>query len=176
MPSRTAQVFLDDERGGVFGFGPIVFIDWRHASSTAPLEAADRAVEVAVAGAVVERRLCYVHRVAADSPVGRAKPEVRAAALVHFDKHDASVFAAAIALEATGFHASVIRSAAAGVLLLRPTPIKTRVFDDVVDSLQWLAALRPERPTFEAQAAIVAFAAHNLLSPFPFAASASPRP
>jgi len=157
-----AQSFLDDERGGVFVYGPVVILDWRHNTSTAIVAAAELAVEAVtktMSGA--GRRLCYVQRVAANSPIGRATPEVRSAALQHFEKHDGKVMAAAVAIETTGFAASVVRSATAGVLLLRPTAIQTRVFKDTVEGLRWLG-------TFEAmagvdiEAAIDAFAARGL--------------
>ncbi|HEY1099298.1 MAG TPA: hypothetical protein VGF99_10225 [Myxococcota bacterium] len=163
----SAQVFLDDERGGVFQLGPVVFMDWRHKSDTAPLAAADRAVEAALtslpstSATTPPRRLMYVHRVGPDSPIGRATPEVRNAALAHFERTDLHVVAAAIALESTGFAASVIRSAAAGVLLLRPTPIKVHVFDDAAAGLYWVADQGGAR--FDVAAALHAFARHGLV-------------
>lgn len=161
--SGAATIFLNDERGGVFGFGPLVLIDWRHNSSTAPVDAADLAVEAAARFAGPGRRVAYVHRVSEKSQIGRATPDVRTAALQHFERHDAKVFAAAIALEATGFGASVIRSATAGVLLLRPTPIQTRVFKDAGEGVRWLRSFDAGKD-LDVDGALDAFAALGVVS------------
>ena len=162
MGGGAAKIFLDDERGGVFVFGPLLLIDWRHPASTAPVDAADLAVEEAARFAGVGRRVAYVQRVSEKSQIGRATPEVRAAALQHFERHDTKVFAAAIALEATGFGASVIRSAAAGVLLLRPTPIQTRVFKNASEGVRWLHGFDAGKD-LDVDGALDAFAALGLV-------------
>jgi len=149
MGGGAAKIFLDDERGGVFVFGPLLLIDWRHPASTAPVDAADLAVEEAARFAGVGRRVAYVQRVSEKSQIGRATPEVRAAALQHFERHDTKVFA-------------VIRSAAAGVLLLRPTPIQTRVFKNASEGVRWLHGFDAGKD-LDVDGALDAFAALGLV-------------
>jgi hypothetical protein len=150
MDANTVQVFLDDESGGVLLLGPVIVMDWRSATATSPIAAAEAACDAGVAHYGAGRRLLYVHRVAEGSPIGRAAPAVRNAMLEHFARRDESVLAAAVVIEATGFSASVIRSATAGILLLRPTPIVTQVFQQLEPAWHWLAA-RSGAPAFDVE-------------------------
>lgn len=148
--TTTAQVFLDDDTGGVLLLGPVIVMDWRSASSVAPVDAAEAACDVGVARYGAGRQLLYVHRVAEGSPIGRATPVVRNAMMAHFARRDHSVLAAAIVIEATGFAASVIRSATASILLLRPTPIVTQVFHELGPAWRWVAGRRGA-PSFDVE-------------------------
>lgn len=150
MDPDAAQVFLDDNDGAVLLFGPVIVMDWRSATSTAPITAAEAACDVGIARYGSGRRLLYVHRVAEGSPIGRAGPAVRSGMMEHFARRDGNVLAAAVVIEATGFAASVIRSATASILLLRPTPIVTQVFADLSVGWRWLAA-REGAPAFDVE-------------------------
>jgi hypothetical protein len=148
MDADAKQVFLDDDTGGVLLVGPVLVMDWRSATATSPIDAAEAACEVAVQRYGAGRRLVYVQRIGEGSPIGRATPPVRSAILEHFARRDEHVLAAAVVIEATGFAASVIRSATASVLLLRPTPIATDVFQTLEAGLGWLSS-RPGAPAFD---------------------------
>jgi hypothetical protein len=150
MDADAMQVFLDDETGGVVLVGPVIVMDWRSATATTPIDAAEAACEVAVQRYGAGRHLLYVQRVGESSPVGRATPAVRSAMMEHFARRDEHVLAAAVVIEATGFAASVIRSATASVLLLRPTPIATHVFQELAAGLRWLSS-RPGAPSFDVE-------------------------
>ncbi|MDP2340004.1 MAG: hypothetical protein Q8O67_03515 [Deltaproteobacteria bacterium] len=168
------KIQLDGPTGAVASFGPVVYLIWRAHDSLDPINAADVVMERLIERYGPGRKIFYVQR--APETDGRAAyrsdPQVRDAALKHFERHDASVAAAAVAIEAVGFRGSVIRSITAGVLLVRRTAIKTEAFKDARDGVRWLAGLARDVNPFDGEAMIKSLEANRLaLSDQPLAAA-----
>lgn len=153
--TETLNIYLDDVTGVVATWGPVIFIVWRAHHSTAPIEAAELAVPDLVARYGGDRRLFYVHRAPGGAQV-KSTPRVMEAAMAHFERVDARVAAAAVAIEADGFAGSIIRSVTAGVLLVRKTAVRSASFKDARDGVRWLGAMSPGISPFDGHAVIQA--------------------
>jgi hypothetical protein len=80
----------------------------------------------------------------------------------HFDRTEPYFRAAALAIEATGFAGAVVRSATAGVMLIRRSRVKTKVLDDARVGVRWLATMATPSAPFDPDAMIEALREHEL--------------
>jgi hypothetical protein len=161
---ETLHIYLDDASGAVATWGPVVFIVWRAYDSTAPMEAAELAVPDLVARYGEGRKLFYVHRAPGGAKFA-SNPKVREAAMAHFEKHDTRFVAAAVAIEAEGFVASIVRSLTAGVLLVRKTDVRSGSFQESRDAVRWLGPISQTMTPFDAEAMIRALEEALLCKP-----------
>jgi cytochrome c556 len=74
--------------------------------------------------------------------------------MAHFEKHDGRFVAAAVAIEAEGFGASIMRSVTAGVLLVRQTDVRSKTFQDARAGVRWLGSIAPGATPFDAEAMV----------------------
>lgn len=150
--SEELLVHLDDkDSGAVCSFGPVVYVVWRSHASIDCIKHADLAIDRMVKRYGDGRKLFYVQRAPHSGGIMKANPEVREAAMAHFERHDARFFATAVAIEAQGFSGSVIRSVTAGVLLVRKTAVRTESFKDARDGVRWLGGLAKDINPFDAE-------------------------
>jgi hypothetical protein len=93
--------------------------------------------------------------------------EVRAAAAQLTLKYQKHTRAQALVLEADGFKSSIARSVITAVNLLARSDIKTRVFKDPVQAVQWLCALEEQPAAIHSAAPRLAEAIRKLLADLP---------
>ncbi len=161
-PLDRLDIFLDDGCAGVVTFGPVLVVVWRALYSTAPIEAADLAVEALKARYGAGRQLLYVHRVPAIGNIVGMHPNLHSAAIQHFERHDDVFSHAAIAIESEGFGGAVLRSIAASVVMMRQTVITTESFKDIGDGIRWLRSKAQPQVAFDADAMLNAMAANGI--------------
>jgi len=168
LPSDAAMNFLhvhqDNDQGAVASYGPVVFVVWRQ-HVVANFDVIDQAIDELVAREGAGRRLFYVHRAPAGALQVRNDPSVLARATVHFDRHDPHFAASAVAIESTGFGATIVRSVSAGVMLARRSPVRTELFKDVRMGIRWLADCGRTINAFDADDLIAGLDAHALITP-----------
>jgi len=150
----SLQVHLDDATGAVATFGPVIYVVWRAHDSSNNIVVADKAVKQLVAQYGPGRKLFYVQRAPADGSVVKTKPEVRDAAMNHFEETDEHFWGTAVAIEVEGFAGSIIRSVTAGVMLVRRTTIKTETFKDARQGVRWLALAAKDVNPFDGDAMV----------------------
>jgi hypothetical protein len=150
MMSDALTIHLDDETGAVCRFGPVVYVVWRDWSSTAPVAAADGAIEEMVGRYGDGRRLLYVHRNPDLPGFRRQDRALHQAALDHFDRHEERFLAAAIAHESTGFAGAVVRAISSAVMAIRRTRVRVESFGDARDGVRWAADVARDVSPFDA--------------------------
>ena len=139
--AEDLTVQLDSKNGAVVTYGPVVYVVWRNFDDVKVVEAADEVVKNLSRRFGDGRKLFYCHRTPQRTTMGRQNPEVRDAVLKHFERTENLIVGAAVAIEATGFPGSIIRSATAAVLLVRNPSMATKTFADARDGVRWLGNL-----------------------------------
>jgi hypothetical protein len=147
-------IHLDSPEGAVVRYGPVLYVVWRAPTPASPVREADEAVRALTRRYGSERKLLYVHRAPDTTSFSRHGDEARDAVMKHFDRTEPYFRAAALAIEATGFGGAAVRSITAGVMLVRRTAVKTKVFDDARAGLRWLATQRDPSTAFDPDAMI----------------------
>jgi hypothetical protein len=140
----------------------VIYVVWRDVSSTAPIAAADAAIEEMVARYGEGRRLFYVHRTPDRPGFQRTSGELRRAAIAHFERQEERFIAAALAMEAKGLAGTMSRAITAGVLLVRKSQVRSEPFVDARDGVRWLAELSGDDNPFDADEMINALVAADL--------------
>jgi hypothetical protein len=158
--AETLKMYMDGPTGAVCTWGPVVYVVWRGLASFQPIEAADLAIDTLVERYGDGRKILYVQRLPErepGAPAFRRDNHVMQGAMAHFERHDPHVVASAVAIESKGFGASVFRSIAGGIMLVRRTEVKTEIFTDAREGVRWLHTLtQPGVNAFDAAELIVA--------------------
>jgi hypothetical protein len=145
---------VDDESAAVVRFGPVLYVVWRAPDTANPIPYCDEAVEALLMRYGRGRNLYYVHRAPEAGSFGK-HDTTREAVMKHFDRTEPYFRAAALAIEATGFAGAVVRSVTAGVMLMRRSQVKAKVFDDARLGVRWLASMTaPGSGSFDPNAMI----------------------
>ncbi len=155
-------IHLDDESGAVVRFGPVLYVVWRAPDNANPIQYADEAVRALITRYGKGRNLHYVHRAPDTGTVGGHSEKTREAVMKHFDRTEPYFRAAALAIEATGFAGAVVRSVTAGIMLVRRSGLKTKVFDDARLGLRWLATMTDKVTSFDPDAMITELSGREL--------------
>jgi hypothetical protein len=155
-------VKLDNASGCVCSFGPVVYVVWRNFDELAMVDAADEMVNALAKRYGVGRKLFYVNRNPQQREALKQNPALRSAVLKHFERTEALMVGAGIAIEATGFGGSIIRSAAAAVLLLRNSSLPTKTFSDARVAVRWLAELSRTTNPFDGEHMVEALERNHL--------------
>ena len=153
---------LDDERGAVVRWGPVLYVVWRAHDAEDVVSYANDAVRELTTRFGRERRLLYVHRAPALSS-GHAQSEgTRKAVMEHFDRTEPYFIASAIAIEATGFAGAIVRSVASTMMLVRRSDVKSRVFADARPGVHWLATMAAPVADFDPEAMLAELSRRDL--------------
>src|SRR5690606_6567001 len=112
------------------------------------------------------RKLLYVHRTPDAGAFSRHGDETRNAVMKHFDRTEPYFRAAALAIETTGFAGTAVRSVTAGVMLVRRTAVKSKVFDDARAAIRWLATMCDPSAPFDPEAMIAGLRQRELCRVF----------
>jgi hypothetical protein len=134
-------VKLDNASGCVCSYGPVVYVVWRNFDRLETVEAADDVVNDLHKRYGTGKKLFYVNRNPQSRDTLRQNPALRSAVMRHFERTEPLMVGAGIAIEATGFGGSIIRSAAAAVVLLRNASLPTKTFNDARAAVRWLGDL-----------------------------------